>query len=90
MAVILTVIQKKLKGNKMTQIYKAHVYQIEGTITSRPYFEGEIEGVNINTNVRELQGQPCVFVSDTKADLLLSMVSHLKASGKTGLLRVVK
>jgi hypothetical protein len=43
----------------------------------------------MNTNVRELQGQPCVFVSDTKADLLLSMISHLKASGRTGVLRVV-
>jgi hypothetical protein len=73
----------------MTQIYKAHVYEIQGTVTSRPYFEGEIEGVNMNTNVRELQGEPCVFVSDTKADLLASMISHLKASGKTGVLRLV-
>jgi len=73
----------------MTQIYKAHVYEIEGTVTSRPYFEGEIDGVNLNTNVRELQGKPCVFVSDTKADLLASMISHLKASGKTGVLRLV-
>ena len=73
----------------MTQIYKAHVYEIEGTITSRPYFEGEIDGVNLNTNVRELQGEPCVFVGDTKADLLASMISHLKASGKTGVLRLV-
>ena len=74
----------------MTQIYKAHVYEIEGTATSRPYFEGEIDGVNLNTNVRELQGEPCVFVGDTKADLLASMISHLKASGKTGVLRLVK
>ena len=74
----------------MTQIYNAHVYEIEGTITSRPYFEGEIDGVNLNTNVRELQGEPCVFVGDTKADLLASMISHLKASGKTGVLRLVK
>ena len=73
----------------MTKIYKAYVYEIEGSITSRPYFEGEIEGVNLNTNVRELQGEPCVFVSDTKADLLASMISHLKTSGKTGVLRVV-
>jgi hypothetical protein len=48
------------------------------------------DGVNMNTNVRELRGEPCVFVSDTKADLLASMISHLKASGKTGVLRVVK
>ena len=27
----------------MTKIYKAHIDQIEGTATSRPYFEGEIE-----------------------------------------------
>ena len=73
----------------MTKIYKAYVYQIESTATSRPYFEGEIEGVTMRTNVRELQGEPCVFVSDTKADLLASMISHLKASGKTGLLRLV-
>lgn len=74
----------------MTKIYNAYVYQIEGTVTSRPYFEGEIEGVNMNTNVRELQAEPCVFISDTKAGLLASMISHLKASGKTGVLRVVK
>ena len=74
----------------MTQIYKAYIYQIEGTATSRPYFEGEIEGVDMNTNVPELQGEPCVFVGDTKADLLASMVSHLKSSGKTGVLRIVR
>jgi hypothetical protein len=77
------------KENDMTQIYKAHVYEIQGTVTSRSYFEGEIDGVNLNTNVRELQGEPCVFVNDTKADLLASMISHLKASGKTGVLRLV-
>jgi len=71
----------------MTKIYKAYVYEIEGT--SRPCFEGEIDGVYMNTNVRELQGEPCVFVSDTKAELLASMISHLKASGKTGVLRLV-
>ena len=74
----------------MTQIYKAHVYEIEGTATSRSFFEGEIEGVNMNTNVRELQGAPCVFINDTKAALLAEMVAHLKASGKSGILRVVK
>ena len=73
----------------MTKIYKAYVYQIESTATSRPYFEGEIEGVNLNTNVRELQVQPCVFVSDTKADLIASMIAHLKGKGKTGVLRLV-
>jgi hypothetical protein len=80
---------KPLGALKMTKIYKAYVYQIEGTATSRPYFEGEIEGVNMNTNVRELQGEPCVFVSDTKVDLLASMISHLKSLGKTGVLRLV-
>lgn len=70
----------------MTTIYKAHVFHMDG---NRPYFEGEIEGVYMNTNVRELQNEPCVFVSDTKAGLLASMVSHLKAHGKTGVLRVV-
>ena len=70
----------------MTTIYKAHVFHMDG---NRPYFEGEIEGVCMNTNVRELQSQPCIFVSDTRAGLLASMVSHLKAEGKTGLLRIV-
>ena len=73
----------------MKTVYKAYVYEIEGTPTSRPYFEGEIDGVYMNTNVRELHGEPCVFVSDTKADLLASMVSYLKSFGKTGVLRVV-
>ena len=73
----------------MTKIYKAQIYEFEGTATIRPYFEGEIEGVFMKTNVRELQGQPCVFFSDTKADLLACMISHLKSSGKTGVLRVV-
>ena len=74
----------------MTTIFKAYVYQIEGTITSRPYFEGEIEGVHMNTNCPDLQGEPCVFINDTKADLLADMVAHLKAHGKRGVLRVVK
>lgn len=73
----------------MKTVFKAYVYEIEGTATSRPYFEGEIEGVNMRTNVRELEGEPCVFVNDTKAELLASMVSYLKSSGKTGVLRVV-
>jgi hypothetical protein len=73
---------KPLGALKMTKIYKAHIYQIEGTVTSRPYFEGEIEGVTMRTNVRELQGEPCVFVSDTKADLLASMISHLNHQAK--------
>ena len=74
----------------MTQIYKAHVYEIEGTATSRSYFEGEIDGVNMNTNVPELQDEPCVFVSDTRAEILRDMVSYLKHQGKSGILRVVK
>lgn len=72
----------------MTKIYTARVYQIEGTVTSRPYFEGEIEGVTMRTNVRELQGEPCVFISDTRAEVLRDMVGYLKNQGKTGILRV--
>jgi hypothetical protein len=73
---------------KMSKIYKAHIYQIEGTVTSRPYFEGEIEGVTMRTTVRELQVEPCVFISDTRAEILRDMVSYLKHQGKTGILRV--
>lgn len=72
----------------MTKIYTAHIYQIEGTPSSRPYFEGEIEGVTMRTNVRELQREPCVFVSDTRAEILRDMVGFLKNQGKTGILRV--
>lgn len=70
-------------------LYKAYVYEIEGTATSRPYFEGEIIGVYMNTNVCELKEEPCLFISDTKADLLASMIDYLKSSGKTGVLRVI-
>lgn len=73
----------------MSKIFKASVYEHEALPWSRAYFTGEIDGVFLNTNIPELQQEPCVFVSDTKAELLASMISYLKGKGKSGVLRVV-
>lgn len=73
----------------MTKIYKAYVYEIEGTETSHSYFQGEIEDVNMNTNIPELRDEPYLFSGDTEAALLADMIAYLKASGRTGVLRVV-
>jgi hypothetical protein len=67
----------------MTQIFKAHVYQDDRC------FIGEIEGINIKTNVVELQNTPIEFYADSKQELLAEMVKFLKGTGKTGILRVV-
>jgi len=72
----------------MKTVYKAYVYSPNEDSMDR-CFIGEIEGVNIRTNVAELQDTPIEFYGDTKADLLASMVEFLKGSGKTGILRVV-
>lgn len=66
----------------MAKIYKAYVYQDDRGFT------GEIEGININTNVVELQNTPIEFYADSKQALLADMVKFLKGTGHTGILRV--
>ena len=66
----------------MVKIYKAYVYQDDRGFT------GEIEGININTNVVELQNTPIEFYADSKQALLADMVKFLKGTGHTGILRV--
>jgi hypothetical protein len=70
------------KEIKMAKIYKAYVYQDDRCFT------GEIEGININTNVVELKGTPVEFYADSKQALLADMVKFLKGTGHTGVLRV--
>jgi len=72
----------------MAKVYKAYVYSPDADSMQR-CFIGEIEGVNIRTNVAELKDTPIEFYGDTKVELLTSMVEFLKGSGKTGVLRVV-
>ena len=66
----------------MTKVYKAYVYQ------DYRGFTGEIEGININTNVVELKNTPVDFYADSKQELLADMVKFLKGTGHAGILRV--
>ena len=67
----------------MSKIYKAYVYQDDRGFT------GEIDGININTNIIELADTPIEFCADSKKELLAEMVKFLKGTGHTGVLRVV-
>jgi hypothetical protein len=66
----------------MTKIYKAYVYQDDRGFT------GEIDGININTNIIELANTPIEFYADSKKELLAEMVKFLKSTGRTGVLRI--
>lgn len=66
----------------MTKIYKAYVYQDDRGFT------GEIDGININTNIIELADTPIEFYADSKKELLAEMVKFLKGTGRTGVLRI--
>lgn len=72
----------------MTKIYKAYVYEKDNGF-HREYFLGEIEGINIRTNIAELANTPIEFFADSKKELLVEMVNFLKGAGHTGILRVV-
>ena len=71
----------------MTKIYKAYVYE-KDDYYSGEYFLGEIEGINIRTNIAELADTPIEFSANSKKELLAEMVSFLKGTGHTGVLRV--
>ena len=66
----------------MTQIFKAYVYQ------DNRCFIGEIDGININTNIVEIKNTPVEFYADSKQELLADMIKFLKGTGRTGVLRV--
>jgi hypothetical protein len=65
-----------LKGElKMSKIYKAYVYEQKGEFHGK-YFLGEIEGINIRTNVVELmQIHPLSSVQIQKRNCLLKWSS---------------
>ena len=71
----------------MTRIYHAEIFEIENNF-ARVHFEGSIDGVNIRTNVRELQNEPVTFYADSRAELIAEFISFLKGSGRTGKLRI--
>jgi hypothetical protein len=71
----------------MAQIFKAWVYENEEHLGG---FTGEIDGVEIQTNIQELKGTPVEFYANTRADLLSNMIGFLKSQGKTGVLRIAK
>ena len=66
----------------MTQVFKAYVYQ------DNRCFIGEIDGININTNIPEIKNTPVEFYASSKQELLADMVKFLKGTGRTGVLRV--
>jgi hypothetical protein len=73
---------------KMTKIYKAYVYEKDDCYSGE-YFLGEIEGINIRTNIVDLADTPIEFSANSKKELLAEMVDFLKGTGHTGVLRVV-
>jgi hypothetical protein len=70
------------KEINMTQVFKAYVYQ------DNRCFIGEIDGININTNIAEIKNTPIEFYASSKQELLADMVKFLKGTGRTGVLRV--
>ena len=68
----------------MTKVYKAYVYQEDRGFT------GEIEGININTNIVELKNTPIEFYASSRQELFAEMVKFLKGTGHAGILRVAK
>ena len=77
-----TIRKRAIKEVKMTQVYKAYVYQ------DKRCFIGEIDGVNINTNIAEIKNTPIEFYASSKQELLAEMIKFLKGTGRTGVLRV--
>lgn len=77
-----TIRKRAIKETKMTQVYKAYVYQ------DKRCFIGEIDGVNINTNIAEIKNTPIEFYASSKQELLAEMIKFLKGTGRTGVLRV--
>ena len=75
--------RRKAKGNEMTKIYKAYVYE-----EPCGRFMGEIDGIYINTNIGEIKNTPIEFYADSKQALLADMVKFLKGTGHTRILRV--
>jgi hypothetical protein len=49
----------------MTKIYKAYVYEKDDGFHGE-YFVGEIDGVNIRTNIVELADTPIEFFANSK------------------------
>ena len=54
----------------MTQVYKAYVYQ------DKRCFIGEIDGVNINTNIAEIKNTPIEFYASSKQELLAEYIER--------------
>ena len=77
-----TIRKRAIKEIKMKQVFKAYVYQ------DNRCFIGEIDGVNINTNIPEIKNTPIEFYANSKQELLADMVKFLKGTGRTGVLRV--
>ena len=77
-----TIRKRAIKEIKMTQVFKAYVYQ------DNRCFIGEIDGININTNIAEIKNTPIEFYASSKQELLADMVKFLKGTGRTGVLRI--
>jgi hypothetical protein len=77
-----TIRKRAIKEIKMTQVFKAYVYQ------DNRCFIGEIDGININTNIAEIKNTPIEFYASSKQELLADMIKFLKGTGRTGVLRV--
>lgn len=67
-------------------IYNGYIYSTDGE--SRVLI-GEIEGVNIKTNIPEIESTPCEFIGECRYDLIIEMQRYLKHRDKTGVLQIV-
>lgn len=67
----------------MSKIYEVYVYELDRG------FMAECPDCCINTNIREIKDTPIEFYSNTRADVINAVLSHLKHLGLHGRLRIV-
>ena len=70
-------------------VHTAWIYEKEDHI-GRTWFEGEVDGLHISSNIPELCGEPIVFFGESREELKANMISRLKALRFNGVLRVRK
>jgi hypothetical protein len=56
---------------------------------SREHWSAESNQILINTNCRELAGEPVQFLAETREDVVAQVISHLQSKGLHGKLRIV-
>jgi hypothetical protein len=55
----------------------------------REHWSAESNQILINTNCRELTGEPVQFLADTREAVIAQVISYLQSKGLHGRLRIV-